>query len=97
MADQRPICSFKPAAQRAEAGTVGIRQISTRSGSSRSSALLQANQLVCFANASRAPLSRFQFGAYLSATSYLARAAIRAHEKLQRERVLTDLVSADRR
>jgi hypothetical protein len=30
VADQRPICLSKPAIQRDEPGTVGIRQISTR-------------------------------------------------------------------
>jgi hypothetical protein len=31
MADQRPICSSKPAIQREEAGTAGIRQTATPS------------------------------------------------------------------
>jgi hypothetical protein len=32
LADQRPICSSKPASQCDEPGTVGIRQISTADG-----------------------------------------------------------------
>jgi hypothetical protein len=43
MADQRPICSSKRDIQREEAGTAGIRQISTLSGQMRMSAYGKQN------------------------------------------------------
>ena len=42
MADQRPICFSKPDIQREEAGTAGIRQISTRCSPSSPSAIGKA-------------------------------------------------------
>src|SRR5580704_2594267 len=56
----------------AESASSSIR---TPCGRSRPAALEQRNQDFCFANASRASLSCFQFGAYLSASSYFASAS----------------------
>jgi hypothetical protein len=49
---------------------------STPCGQSSTAAIRNPGQVFCFANASRASCSCFQFGAYFSASSYFASASL---------------------
>lgn len=54
----------------------GELTLSTPRCPSRASASERRNHVFCFASASRASLSSFQFGAYLTASSYLRSASL---------------------